>query len=399
MGAAVIMKGLSKPITYLNTFNVEQMQAVFRSNSTWVVLCKQSGSEALPEAFTAAAKSRPAGAVFGVLDCNGILPSGSTVYDRFHIDSAVQPTAFVTVPGLAPTQAQSRHLASAKTFSRWITDTVVPRSYSVASTKELSDRCLNKEACALLLKAGPLSDEDKEAFKAAMHTHRALRFASVDSTALELSVESKLQLAPADGNHIMLYFSNYTSNSAAEPAAKGKKGTARWGLQSYTDDFSGVSDWLHTMRAGTGSKLLPVTRLITVRKRKAGATAAAAAAKKSAEEAAKAAADPVEAAAAAAAADPSHPYSGKTKEQILLEFAKRKSSREAAKRRQMDAAAADVVYEADEQHSSSSSSSGGADSAADADYDADDSVFEDAHEEVAAAGDADDEDVIDLDSM
>jgi hypothetical protein len=45
MGAAVIMKGLSKPITYLNTFNVEQMQSVFRSNSTWVVLCKQSGSE------------------------------------------------------------------------------------------------------------------------------------------------------------------------------------------------------------------------------------------------------------------------------------------------------------------------------------------------------------------
>jgi hypothetical protein len=260
---------------------------------------------------------------------------------------------------------------------------------------------LNKEACALLLKAGPLSDEDKEAFKAAMHTHRALRFASVDSTALELSVESKLQLAPADGNHIMLYFSNYTSNSAAEPAAKGKKGTARWGLQSYTDDFSGVSDWLHTMKAGTGSKLLPVTRLITVRKRKAGATAAAAAAKKSAEEAAKAAVDTVEAAAAAAAADPSHPYAGKTKEQILLEFAKRKSAREAAKRRQMDAAAADVVYEADEQHSSSSSSSsGGADSAADADNDADDSVFEDAYEEAAAAaGDADDEDVIDLDSM
>jgi hypothetical protein len=307
----------------------------------------------------------------------------------------------VTVPGLAPTQAQSRHLASAKTFSRWITGTVVPRSYSVASTKELSDRCLNKEACALLLKAGPLNDEDKEAFKAAMHTHRALRFASVDSTALELSVESKLQLAPADGNHIMLYFSNYTSNSAAEPAAKGKKGTARWGLQSYTDDFSGVSDWLHTMKAGTGSKLLPVTRLITVRKRKAGATAAAAAAKKSAEEAAKAAVDTVEAAAAAAAADPSHPYAGKTKEQILLEFAKRKSAREAAKRRQMDAAAADVVYEADEQHSSSSSSSsGGADSAADADNDADDSVFEDAYEEAAAAaGDADDEDVIDLDSM
>jgi hypothetical protein len=392
MGAAVIMKGLSKPITYLNTFNVEQMQSVFRSNSTWVVLCKHSGSEALPEAFTAAAKSRPAGAAFGVLDCNGILPSGSTVYDRFHIDSSVQPTAFVTVPGLAPTQAQSRHLASAKTFSRWVTDTVVPRSYSVANTKELTDRCLNQKACALLLKAGPLSDEDKEALKAAMHTHRALRFASVDSTALELSVESKLQLEPADGNHIMLYFSNYTSNSAAEPAAKGRKGTARWGLQSYDEGLSGVSDWLSTMTAGTGSKLLPVTRLITVRKRKAGA-AAAAAAKKSAEEAAaKAAADPLEAAAAAAVeagkADSSHHYAGKTKEQILLEFAKRKSAREAAKRQQMDAAAADVVYEAD-------------DSAVDADADSyDDSVFEDAFEEATAtAGNDDEEDVVDLDEM
>ncbi|CAN0047622.1 unnamed protein product, partial [Choristocarpus tenellus] len=146
---------------------------------------------------------------FGLVDCTGSLPSGKSILQKFDLDESVKPVLFVTGGGMKPVQASSRNMETNTSLLKWVRLTAEPHAAPVTSTRELESKCLKKEACALILKAGPLEDRVKEAFKGLMHSHRNMKFVSVDSTKLEVSVEKKLGIKPFLGAHQLLNFVRY----------------------------------------------------------------------------------------------------------------------------------------------------------------------------------------------
>lgn len=68
----------------------------------------------------------------------------------------VQPVLFVTGRGMKPVQASARNMETHGALQKWVQGTAEPGASPVTSTRELESKCLKKEKCALILKAGPL---------------------------------------------------------------------------------------------------------------------------------------------------------------------------------------------------------------------------------------------------
>ncbi|CAM9382500.1 unnamed protein product, partial [Ectocarpus sp. 13 AM-2016] len=176
------------------------------------------------------------------------------------------PVLFVTGAGLTPAQASSRNMETHASLLKWVQVMATPGASPVTSTRELESKCLKKERCALVMKAGPLEKQDdvKDAFKDLMGNHRNLKFVSIDSTKLETSLEKKLGIKPVDGSHQLVHFTRYNVTG------KVKVGTPRWGVQVYSGalETASMSVFIEGAAiAGTKEKTA-LTRLPTVMTRK-----------------------------------------------------------------------------------------------------------------------------------
>lgn len=337
LAAYFIAQGITKPLHYISTYNVDQMREVFLGNTTaWVVLCNDGSSQAIDKNFETAAKENVGGAKYAILDCSGTLPSGKNVYTKFGISSTVQPSVvFITAPGSKkPQQAKERHFLSPLTFQKWVRDTIEPRSVTVSKKADLESRCLAEAECALVLKVGDIEEEEKAAVKAAMSRHRHIRFASMDWKKYSLSFEAKLKINPHDAGHMVLYFSNYTASGAP---TKATKSVPKWGLGVHSSGLSSIGEWLDNV----GEKeLVPITKAPNVTLRpKPSANKPKKKAKT--QEKAKDNTPPAE-------VDPKNPYDGKTKAEILEEF---RIKREAKQREDMEAERADANIHHEEEES------------------------------------------------
>lgn len=61
----------------------------------------------------------------------------------------------------------------------------------------------------------------KDAFKELMARHRNLKFVSVDSTKLAMSLEKNLGLKPFDGSHQLVHFTRYNVTAKAKVQRSG----------------------------------------------------------------------------------------------------------------------------------------------------------------------------------
>lgn len=68
----------------------------------------------------------------------------------------VKPVLFVTGAGMTPVQAPARNMETHGSLLKWVQTTATPGAAPVTSTRELESKCLKKERCALVMKAGPL---------------------------------------------------------------------------------------------------------------------------------------------------------------------------------------------------------------------------------------------------
>lgn len=68
----------------------------------------------------------------------------------------VTPVLFVTGAGMAPVQASSRNMDTHSAVLKWVQVVATPGASPVTSTRDLESKCLKKERCALIMKAGPL---------------------------------------------------------------------------------------------------------------------------------------------------------------------------------------------------------------------------------------------------
>ncbi|CAN0366585.1 unnamed protein product, partial [Hapterophycus canaliculatus] len=176
-------------------------------------------------------------------------------------------------------------------------------------------------------------DKVKDAFKELMARHRNLKFVSVDSTKLAMSLEKKLGLKPFDGAHQLVHFTRYNVT------AKAKVGTPRWGVQIYDGslDTDSMSIFVEAAAVADAKDRTPVTRLPTVMTRKEPKVKPQKPPPtEEAEKAAGSAGEGVGAGAAGDAAEGAGKYEGMDKEQLLEAFRKKQAEREVARRKAMD---------------------------------------------------------------
>lgn len=57
---------------------------------------------------------------------------------------------------MKPVQAAAWHMETHSSLLKWVQGTAEPRASPVVSTRELESKCLKKDRCALIMKAGPL---------------------------------------------------------------------------------------------------------------------------------------------------------------------------------------------------------------------------------------------------
>jgi hypothetical protein len=263
------------PLHYLSTYNREQMLEVFKGGQTWVVLCHAGNSvQPIPPNFVELAGDMTHMASFGVLDCNGVLPSGKTVLEKFGIveRSPPNPTVFVTGSGL-PTPEQLP-VGKGETFlgmKKWLRATIEPRSRSVASTRELQSKCLSRDLCALVLKPGLIQDAVRDTIKGAMLDNRSLRFAAFDSAQLELSAEKRVGWLKGGNDAGVFLFRREVSSSSN----KGRSSTKPfWKVHVFdpTDSAAWTADsfskWLSDAQSGELGPGTKVVGPVSLKKRK-----------------------------------------------------------------------------------------------------------------------------------
>ena len=88
-----------------------------------------------------------------LLDCDHVLPeSNKSIYDKFKLDKKKRPTIFVSGKVGAPRQVPLKHLKTGGMLTRLLKQMLEPHAAKIEKTKELKEKCLNRDVCGLLLK-------------------------------------------------------------------------------------------------------------------------------------------------------------------------------------------------------------------------------------------------------
>lgn len=132
---------------------------------------------------------------FVLMDCTHTLPtSGKTIAQKFNLKLNQRPTIFISSPKLdsnIPKQIPSKHLKTGHMLSKVIRQMVLPHTVKIASSKDLKNKCLNAQTCALLLKGGTPQKFLKDAIQNLLQKYgdtdddmKRVVFASVDASVL-----------------------------------------------------------------------------------------------------------------------------------------------------------------------------------------------------------------------
>ena len=153
---------------------------------------------------------------FSSLNCNQILPSKKTIYDRFKLNKDSGDVIFGTAPWLnTPKLAPKQSIRDAKTLTTFIDKFLTPQVKKIASDRELNALCgfdkpsetdmsSIKNTCIVLVKGTRytkiLTDTIEKLIK---HIPR-IRIAMIDGTKRRLSYED-IDLIPSDSFGLRVY--------------------------------------------------------------------------------------------------------------------------------------------------------------------------------------------------
>ncbi len=132
---------------------------------------------------------------FSLLDCTYTLPtSGKTIAQKFNLNLQQRPTIFVSSPKLdsnVPKQIPSKHLKTGHMLAKVIKSMLLPHTQKIESSKDLKNKCLNTNYCALLLKGETPQKFLKDAIQSLLQKYgdnddvkKQVSFASVDSATM-----------------------------------------------------------------------------------------------------------------------------------------------------------------------------------------------------------------------
>jgi len=182
-----------------------------------------------------------------LLDCDHVLPeSNKSIYDKFKLDKKKRPTIFVSGKVGAPRQVPLKHLKTGGMLTRLLKQMLEPHAAKIEKTKELKEKCLNRDVCGLLLKGGKPEPYLKHAVANLLGKYPDVQFASVDSTVLFLiNLEEHLpEYSP--GEHRFVVFKKVSGGLSAGDNSTKAEGRLKTSILAL-EDSAGVS--FNTMSA------------------------------------------------------------------------------------------------------------------------------------------------------
>ena len=281
MMAYYFMKGLTNEIPRIDVTDQLALREVFfgegASGKDYAVLCHpeaKDGSVGLPisSVFQDASDDGSAPAEFVLMDCDYILPeSGKSIYDKFKLNKKKRPTVFVSGKVGPPKQVAEKHLKTGAFLTKLLKQMLEPHAAKVEKTKELKEKCLNKDVCGLLLKGGKPEPYVKHAVANLLGKYPKVQFASVDSTVLFVTNLEEYLPEYEAGVHRFVVFKKVSGGLSAgdnETKAEGRLKTSILPLETNGVSFGAMNTLVSDVINGKKMKSIPSLPNIKTRTKK-----------------------------------------------------------------------------------------------------------------------------------
>lgn len=281
MMAYYFMKGLTNEIPRIDVTDQLALREVFfgegASGKDYAVLCHpeaKDGSVGLPisSVFQDASDDGSAPAEFVLMDCDYILPeSGKSIYDKFKLNKKKRPTVFVSGKVGPPKQVAEKHLKTGAFLTKLLKQMLEPHAAKVEKTKELKEKCLNKDVCGLLLKGGKPEPYVKHAVANLLGKYPKVQFASVDSTVLFVTNLEEYLPEYEAGVHRFVVFKKLSGGLSAgdnETKAEGRLKTSILPLETTGVSFGAMNTLVSDVINGKKMKSIPSLPNIKTRTKK-----------------------------------------------------------------------------------------------------------------------------------
>ena len=195
-----------------NALNGEKPHLHYCSNDS------QEINDKIYDLFKQAQKSSKLGnqLEFSTLNCNQILPSKKTIYERFKLNKESGDVIFGTAPWLnTPKQAPKQSIRDAKALTTFIDKFLTPQVKEIASDRELNALCgfdkpsetdmsSIKNTCILLVKGTRYTKILTDIIEKLIKHIPRIRIAMIDGTKRRLSYED-IDLIPSDSFGLKVY--------------------------------------------------------------------------------------------------------------------------------------------------------------------------------------------------
>jgi len=211
------MKGMKSEIPRIDVNDQLALREVFfgegASGKDFAVLCHpeaKDGSVGLPisSVFQDSHDDGSAPVEYALIDCDHVLPdSGKTIYEKFNLNKMKRPTVFISGKVGPPKQVAEKHLKTGMQLTKFLKHMLEPHAVKIEKSKELKEKCLNKDVCALLLK-GTTKPEPfvKHAMANLLGKFPSVQFAVVDTTLLFLTNLEEYLPEYVPGEHRFVVF-------------------------------------------------------------------------------------------------------------------------------------------------------------------------------------------------
>lgn len=159
VGAYLLMRS---HVIALSPEDTPALKHVFYSGEPWLVQCTKD-RKAAPLVY--AAEGSLPDVKIGTLDCDALLPSGKTTYDRFKLNApSYGPVVLAAANTEKPQIAPRNVLSSAEALATWAKGATKAKMYSPTTSAQFDAQCVRKPWCLVVLTAtGRLSDAEKRA--------------------------------------------------------------------------------------------------------------------------------------------------------------------------------------------------------------------------------------------
>jgi hypothetical protein len=140
-------------VPFVDITDPAEQQRIFRDGGRpWVVQCLVPGAPDVTPGVAAAAARNPRGLRFAAVDCGARLPSGKTVFQRFHVSKDMRPApVFLAHAGLPVVQPPWDVAKDGKRLAQWAIDTSEPKVIRISDEADIRNSCLKaRKVCAVV---------------------------------------------------------------------------------------------------------------------------------------------------------------------------------------------------------------------------------------------------------